>query len=341
MDLSSIEQGRPPRELCRDWGEITGAFDSFPHERLGYDSLGELGETLWVFRGHKSTKYPLRPSIERDAAKKPFSWAALELKVLEEFQSRARMHLNSSDVPQQDDRLSWLALMQHYGVPTRLLDFTLSPYVALYFALRNRTREELAESIEVWAIDAHALMEIAKKRERDAYKQEYEYFQKNSGTTISLVTKTAILDPRFFSTDRDVLQGENKSRAEMLSAALSAAGIRRAHFNENGFVALAMPPIHNRRLSSQQGAFLFSGAEDLNFEDSLFKMMDGTKPEWCRRFEVPGGALQGIERQLFQRNIHELSLFPDMEGLAGFIRQKARLHWVPDDCCLLSPLPDS
>jgi hypothetical protein len=30
-------------------------------------------------------------------------------------------------------------------------------------------------------------------------------------------------------------------------------------------------------------------------------------------------------------NIHELSLFPDMEGLAGFVRQKLRLYWVPGD----------
>ena len=29
-------------------------------------------------------------------------------------------------------------------------------------------------------------------------------------------------------------------------------------------------------------------------------------------------------------NIHDLSLFPDIEGLAGFIRQKIRLHWVPE-----------
>jgi hypothetical protein len=40
--------------------------------------------------------------------------------------------------------------------------------------------------------------------------------------------------------------------------------------------------------------------------------------------------LSGIEEKLFQMNIHEMSLFPDMQGLAGFLRQKLRLYWFAD-----------
>ena len=59
----------------------------------------------------------------------------------------------------------------------------------------------------------------------------------------------------------------------------------------------------------------------------LTKMMGSHRGEWRKTFDIPVELIPEIERRLFQMNIHEQSLFPDMEGLAGLIRQKIRLHW--------------
>ena len=56
-------------------------------------------------------------------------------------------------------------------------------------------------------------------------------------------------------------------------------------------------------------------------------MMDREFVAWACRLDIPVGLVPEIERRLFQMNIHHQSMFPDMEGLAGFIRQKLRLHW--------------
>ena len=287
-------------ETCSNWESIAGIFDSFPPPRLGFDSEADPRETLWVFRGHKCARYNLSPKIERECAQKP-DWAMIEFKILQEFKSLARMHLDPSEVPVEDN-FSWLALMQHYGIPTRLIDFTLSPYIALYFAISNRSRDEQEEPPEVWAIDAQALLRIAKHVTQQARREEEGPLRRHASTTVS-AKLTASLDPRFALNYADQLQNENVSRSGMTSAALSATGIRRSHFNRNGFVTFAVPPIQNLRLSNQQSAFLLSGAGELTFAESLSRMMHGQKAGWCRRLTIKTektDSLTDFERRLFQ-----------------------------------------
>jgi hypothetical protein len=164
---------QPEAELCRNWAEIIQAFDSFPPPRLSFDFEGDVGRDTWIFRGLKSADYGLDPSIER-ASKPREQWAAFEPLLLDEFQSKARLFKSAEEIPPLEDKLSWLALMQHHGVPTRLLDFTYSPYVALYFALRSRAEEEKRSPfVTVWAIDGEAVMQTAERISDDAdYEEE-------------------------------------------------------------------------------------------------------------------------------------------------------------------------
>jgi hypothetical protein len=55
----------------------------------------------------------------------------IESGLLRRFKRQAHHYI--SNPPEENDPLEWLALMQHYGAPTRLLDWTYSFFVALYF----------------------------------------------------------------------------------------------------------------------------------------------------------------------------------------------------------------
>ena len=70
-----------------------------------------------------------------------------EKAVLLDFQRAAHHYWGSTPGP--DQIIDWLALMQHYGAPTRLLDWTRSPYVALYFAMQGESDGDAA----IWTID--------------------------------------------------------------------------------------------------------------------------------------------------------------------------------------------
>ncbi|MGH9647315.1 MAG: FRG domain-containing protein [Bryobacteraceae bacterium] len=304
-------------KVCANWATITRQFDRLPQPVRGTDEDGDFYRQGWIFRGHRRETYCLRPSIERMFPSS--EWAKAEYEILEEFKSKARMHLGPAQIPHAEDKIGWLSVIQHYGAPTRLLDFTYSPYIALYFALRSRDTNE-SEYAEVWGIDEAALREQVAKTSRTA---DMEVRQRKGDLPRG---GRASLRPEDMTSSLQQVRQEEELWGTLVRNALEPNGIRREYYSRNGFVGVALPPLHNPRLSSQQGLFLFNGAERLPFEESLTRMMQGVGHKWYKRFRVPKEAHGKIEKHLFHLNIHDLSLFPDIEGLAGFVRRKARLR---------------
>jgi hypothetical protein len=105
----------------------------------------------WIYRGHTDSSYPLESSIfrafretaeltkESRGKSKVISRISHERVSLNKFMATAKQY--DVSLPTDQDPLEWLAVMQHYGAPTRLLDFTFSAYVAAYFALEKGTSD--------------------------------------------------------------------------------------------------------------------------------------------------------------------------------------------------------
>jgi len=87
-----------------------------------------------LFRGEAKTDDPLIPSIARLWKKGTGPFEKLENSIFCEFQRQAIAWLPASFHPGKEDKFEWLMLAQHHGVPTRLLDWTTNPLVALFFA---------------------------------------------------------------------------------------------------------------------------------------------------------------------------------------------------------------
>src|ERR1035438_5269080 len=103
----------------------------------------------WAFRGERDERWPLYSSLSRylqNFGVARGAWPEQEGRILRIFKRKAHQFLDKP--PDADDDFQWMALMQHHGAPTRLIDFTWSPYVAAFFAL-ERT---LADGV-VWAMN--------------------------------------------------------------------------------------------------------------------------------------------------------------------------------------------
>lgn len=92
----------------------------------------------WVFRGHKDHNWSLASTLERIGSK------SLELREnhLNRFRKECRRTLKENTHLLDLDENEFWAMGQHYGLATPLLDWSYSPYVALFFAFEDKVDEE-------------------------------------------------------------------------------------------------------------------------------------------------------------------------------------------------------
>lgn len=112
----------------------------------------------FIFRGHSDDKnFELLPGALRwktcGLQSKTRAYPNTEINMLNDFISDACRYITQS--PTNDYR-AWLEIAQHFGVPTRLLDFTTNPLVALYFACIENSDKDAS----VWIVNESAYRRV-------------------------------------------------------------------------------------------------------------------------------------------------------------------------------------
>jgi len=136
------------------------SFEDFYAEVQKYDS------SRVIYRGVKSANFELIPKIRRiTLPPKCESIETNEKDIMRLFKERALPYLSKAPKSEWE----WLAYGQHYGLPTRLLDWTRNPLVALYFAVEeDRIDGTVDQDSAVYIFDNKQYLQT------DKYEDPYE-----------------------------------------------------------------------------------------------------------------------------------------------------------------------
>ncbi len=251
---------------------------SFQTIRLSkWEDIHQYARHEWLYRGHRCAGWELKTSLQRSCDRHGVAAdkrRETEDALFREF--RRAYHQYTPHVPSEKAVVEWLSLMQHHGAPTRLLDFSYSPYFSAYFAV-----EQGEGNCAVWAVRGPWALQESAKLLRAAGKPNVERMEK-----------------RFVEGDEEVVQSLFFEKPYV-----------RAAWPINAFRL-------NERLRIQQGAFLIPGDVSQPFVANLEALPDHNDRDNIVELVIPHSERQTAIRNLFQMGISRTTLFPGLDGFA-------------------------
>lgn len=263
------------KQMIRGWEDINKClFDDT------FDSSLNRWRSKCLYRGHNHILHKLEPGLYRSGGH--YMIHGLEKNLLNNFSKY-------SEYSTTRETSVWrrLAVAQHHGLPTRLLDWTYSPYVALHFATDNADLFDKDGCI--WCIDVE---------------KSNRYLPP---TLKKLRAENAVY---MFTVDHLDQACRDLSDFDMLS-----------HEQVNGvdhgsFVAFYEPPSIDDRIINQFGMFSIASHEIYDLQTWL-----DNKPNVCKKIIIPADLKREIRDKIDQSNINERVLFPGLDGLCKWLKR--------------------
>ncbi len=237
-----------------------------------YNSRIGRYKSRFAFRGVSSKDYEMETSLMRLKGEYP----KVESHLLRQFKKYAHNQITA-----KDHDWYWLAVAQHYGLPTRLLDWTYSPDVALHFATASTSHYD--KDGAVWKVN---------------YKKAHELLPPilfgHAKDTNTWILTVEILEEMF--KDLKGLDSEGKRIGD--------------------FVVFFEPPTLDDRILNQFAYFSACSRPDMLLDKWL-----EDKPDLWQKVIIPKELKWEIRDKLDQRNISERILFPGLGGLSSWLKR--------------------
>lgn len=240
-------------------------------------------QPLW-FRGTSSEDYPLTPSLFRHPTKRTAAdLFEIERKALDWFRRRSVPYVR---LPGLESDLDYMFLMQHHGAPTRLLDWTENPYIALFFALTSERKgkkdngDPVSDNPCVWVLNPVA------------WNRHTLRHQTHPGTPLS-------------------------ASDDALPAYLSNRNLESLPKNP-----VTLFGTHNsQRIVSQRGVFCLFG-KDIRPMEELARSPEEAYPDGVlRRMVIDHNYVTTLTRALIHLGFSDAMMFPDLDGLARELKR--------------------
>lgn len=165
---------------------------------VAFETTGSGGESL--FRGVSDAEYSLIPSLARVAKESVVGgFEYIERSMMDEFKRLSVPLLGPDQIPKSN--IEWLFLAQHYGLPTRLLDWTTNPLVALYFAVEKDDKKDAGVYLTKQVIsDQYELFNYATADYTDEHKKNpISVFKLQAGQGECVYFRPRYSDKRFLN----------------------------------------------------------------------------------------------------------------------------------------------
>ncbi len=263
-----------------------------------------------IFRGQSKRiqdGYPLIPSIGRYQNLKEKSSVELdelEHHCLETFSNHVLPHVNH--LPQNEWEL--LALAQHHGLPTRFMDWTTNPLVALYFATRSSKTDKNGNPLDsaVYVLTGKAVRYndmLRKEQKEDVEEDKIEKDTEDPYSEFGVDDDNEKNEGILNEPDAPIKEETKEKEKKFIQSKSSPFDI--------AFNVIYDPPHVSPRIRAQDGVLLacyrpLQEIEDTNFIEILIK----------------NEAHDEIRKRLDQYGVFDKQLFPDLDGMAKWLKYR-------------------